>query len=88
MSSKLPTPPAVPLPAGRGDRGEAPPHPALPSPCLGLCRIDPDHGYCVGCYRSLEEICDWMTLAEAERSAVVTLCEHRKAKLEHDDSAS
>ena len=31
----------------------------VPSPCIGVCRIDPGSGYCEGCLRSLEEIAAW-----------------------------
>ena len=29
------------------------------SPCIGVCRIDPDSGKCAGCNRSLREIADY-----------------------------
>jgi predicted Fe-S protein YdhL (DUF1289 family) len=43
------------------------PLPAAPlTPCIQLCRLDP-RGYCIGCYRTGEEIGRWGTLDDAER---------------------
>ena len=28
----------------------------VPSPCINICTIDPDSGYCMGCSRTQEEI--------------------------------
>ena len=30
-----------------------------PSPCMGVCRMSPDSGWCQGCWRSLDEIQQW-----------------------------
>ena len=37
----------------------------LPSPCVGLCRLDPGSGQCVGCWRRLDEIGAWPGLDDA-----------------------
>ena len=31
----------------------------IESPCVSVCTIDPDSGYCVGCNRTDEEIALW-----------------------------
>jgi predicted Fe-S protein YdhL (DUF1289 family) len=31
----------------------------VPSPCVGICRMDEASGLCAGCYRSIEEIIAW-----------------------------
>tara|TARA_B100001758_G_C17824265_1_gene310972 strand:- start:300 stop:473 length:174 start_codon:yes stop_codon:yes gene_type:complete len=31
----------------------------VPSPCINICTIDPDSGYCMGCSRTQEEIDKW-----------------------------
>lgn len=31
----------------------------LPSPCVSVCTMEPDSGWCRGCFRTLEEIADW-----------------------------
>ena len=39
------------------------------SPCVNVCVLQGDH--CIGCFRTLDEIGRWGTMAEAERRAVV-----------------
>jgi uncharacterized protein len=43
----------------------------IPSPCIGVCRLDPISGLCAGCMRTLDEIALWPTADEAERLAIV-----------------
>ena len=41
----------------------------VPSPCVSVCAIDPAGGYCLGCYRTLDEIAAWINLDSAQRLA-------------------
>jgi uncharacterized protein len=50
----------------------------VPSPCTGVCRIEPDSGLCGGCKRTLTEIADWPMLANAEKRAVLRALEERQ----------
>ena len=43
----------------------------IPSPCIGVCRLDPASGLCTGCMRTLDEIAAWPAAGEAERLAIV-----------------
>ena len=43
----------------------------IPSPCIGVCRLDPISGLCTGCMRTLDEIASWPAANEAERLAIV-----------------
>lgn len=43
----------------------APPS-AVPSPCIGLCRLDAEH-VCVGCGRRMYEIVAWSEADDAKR---------------------
>jgi predicted Fe-S protein YdhL (DUF1289 family) len=43
----------------------------IPSPCVGVCRLDPSSGLCAGCMRTLDEIACWPTADDAERLAIV-----------------
>jgi predicted Fe-S protein YdhL (DUF1289 family) len=53
----------------------------VPSPCVNVCVIDPAAGYCLGCFRTLDEIAAWINLGTAERLAVWdAIDERRKAK--------
>jgi predicted Fe-S protein YdhL (DUF1289 family) len=37
------------------------------SPCINVCRMDDDSGWCEGCLRTLDEIAKWGPMADAER---------------------
>lgn len=41
------------------------------SPCVKICVIHPESRLCVGCYRSIEEIAGWSTMAPEVRRAVM-----------------
>jgi uncharacterized protein len=43
----------------------------IPSPCIGVCRLDPGTGLCAGCMRTLDEIALWPAADEAQRLAIV-----------------
>ncbi|HEX6141906.1 MAG TPA: DUF1289 domain-containing protein [Geminicoccaceae bacterium] len=43
----------------------------IPSPCIGICRLEPDTGLCEGCLRTLAEIAAWPAAGSAERLAIV-----------------
>ena len=42
----------------------------VPSPCISVCRIDADTGFCEGCLRTIEEIAGWGARDDASRRAV------------------
>ena len=42
-----------------------------PSPCTGVCRIEPTTGWCEGCMRTLREIADWPMLRVSEKRAIL-----------------
>ncbi len=48
------------------------------SPCTGLCRLNPDSGYCQGCWRSLEEIAAWSQMDDGQRLAVLAVVARRR----------
>jgi len=48
----------------------ADPPATVASPCIGLCRLDPD-GTCGGCLRTGGEIAAWSRLADAERRRIM-----------------
>lgn len=47
------------------------------SPCVNVCALSTDGRYCLGCFRSLEEIARWSSLDDAARRAVLAACEAR-----------
>lgn len=53
------------------------------SPCIQVCRMDARNRYCLGCFRTLDEIAQWTRLSEAERREVlVKLPERRREVVE------
>jgi hypothetical protein len=44
---------------------------AVKTPCVKVCRMDPERGLCLGCARTLDEIARWATMTEAEREAIL-----------------
>lgn len=43
----------------------------IDSPCVNICSIDPDDGYCEGCRRTLDEIARWTAMTPSERARVL-----------------
>src|SRR5439155_1526644 len=44
-----------------------------PSPCIAVCRLDEATGFCAGCFRTIDEIRDWIIMLPDERQAVLQL---------------
>jgi len=53
----------------------------LPSPCIKVCKLDLDTGYCVGCGRTTDEIAAWMRLSPPERQGILDRLPGRLAGL-------
>jgi len=51
---------------------------SVPSPCIGLCILDPGTGFCKGCFRTIEEIGAWLGLDEEGRRAVLVRIRERQ----------
>ena len=47
------------------------------SPCVNICRMDAANQYCVGCWRTLDEIREWSTLSSEERAQILSELEAR-----------
>lgn len=43
----------------------------MKSPCVKVCQMDPAHGLCTGCLRTLDEIARWAGMSDAERERVL-----------------
>jgi uncharacterized protein len=53
--------------------------PIPPSPCLGICIMDPRTRQCRGCLRTVEEIAQWYEATPAEKRAMLAVLEARRA---------
>lgn len=49
------------------------------SPCVAVCRIDERNGLCVGCFRNIDEIRDWIIMLPEERQRVLSIIMERRA---------
>ena len=47
------------------------------SPCIDLCTLD-DDDICVGCFRSIDEICAWAGAAGEQRRLILQAAEGRR----------
>lgn len=48
------------------------------SPCINVCRMEPDSGLCTGCLRSLPEIAGWSAADAATRNAILAAVARRR----------
>jgi predicted Fe-S protein YdhL (DUF1289 family) len=53
----------------------------LPSPCVGICRLDDATGWCLGCARNTNEVSRWRDLSPAEQIHIWADLPRRKAIL-------
>lgn len=49
------------------------------SPCIKTCKIDGERMLCIGCWRTLDEIVQWLDMNAEERLAVIARANQRKA---------
>ena len=52
----------------------------VPSPCISVCRVDADSGWCEGCLRTLDEIAAWSRLGNDAKRGVWQIIEQRAAR--------
>jgi uncharacterized protein len=48
------------------------------SPCISVCRMSPYSGFCVGCWRTLDEIAAWGQASDEAKRAVLAQIEARR----------
>ena len=51
---------------------------SVPSPCIGVCKMDEAKGWCAGCFRTLDELTGWSRASDAAKVAVWSLVEQRQ----------
>jgi len=42
------------------------------SPCINVCKMNPETELCEGCFRTLDEIAAWSGMSSEERRVVLT----------------
>lgn len=40
------------------------------SPCISVCALDPTRTFCIGCYRTIDEIKRWRDASDAEKREI------------------
>lgn len=55
--------------------------PEIETPCIKVCVVDPDSGYCIGCGRTRSEIASWLDFDVSERRKVMANLPQRMADL-------
>jgi predicted Fe-S protein YdhL (DUF1289 family) len=55
--------------------------PAIETPCLKVCVLDPASQICRGCGRTIDEIAGWGAMSESERRNVMALLPDRIAAM-------
>ena len=59
----------------------ASPLPAIETPCIKICVVDPETGFCIGCGRTRMEIGGWLGMSPDQRHAVMETLPERVATL-------
>jgi predicted Fe-S protein YdhL (DUF1289 family) len=49
------------------DPAAADPREPVPSPCVGICKMDERHAWCAGCFRTVEELTVWSTASNVTK---------------------
>ena len=52
---------------------------AIDSPCIRNCCLN-EEDICLGCFRSMQEICRWHSANRDEQKAILSCAAQRKAK--------
>ena len=55
---------------------------ALKSPCIDICAFDGPTGFCVGCFRTLEEARAWKKMTDFKRHQIINDSGRRQKKIE------
>ena len=52
----------------------------IQSPCVRVCQLDPDTGFCRGCYRTVDEIAGWPEMSDRDKEECLNLLAERKER--------
>ncbi len=58
----------------------------VPSPCVGVCRMNGATGWCEGCLRTIDEIAHWSQLIDRDKLAVWKVLPQRRIELPQADA--
>ncbi len=55
--------------------------PGIETPCVKICVVEPETGFCIGCGRTRMEIGGWLSMNPEERRTVMAALPERVATL-------
>jgi len=55
--------------------------PGIETPCIKICVVDPETGFCIGCGRTRGEIGGWLGMSAEQRRGVMAELPERVATL-------
>jgi uncharacterized protein len=55
--------------------------PDIETPCIKICVLEPESGFCIGCGRTRVEIASWISLTPDERKRVMQELPERVSNL-------
>jgi predicted Fe-S protein YdhL (DUF1289 family) len=58
-----------------------PPTKDIVTPCIQVCIVDGESGYCLGCYRTLTEVAGWLRLTAGARAALMAELPDRRSRI-------
>ncbi|MBH43364.1 MAG: DUF1289 domain-containing protein [Rickettsiales bacterium] len=50
------------------------------SPCLGICKLDADRKNCTSCFRSIDEIENWINFSFKQKKKILKELSKRRQK--------
>ena len=53
---------------------------AVPSPCISICKLDDTRTFCIGCWRTRDEIREWSRSDDDRRRDIVETARNRRAE--------
>jgi uncharacterized protein len=53
----------------------------IETPCVKICVVEPETGFCIGCGRTRGEIADWLAMSPVERHTLVLALPERMSTL-------
>ena len=51
---------------------------AIDSPCTKVCTYDEEEEYCIGCYRTKQELQDWWIMTREQKLEILKKLEERQ----------
>ena len=48
------------------------------SPCINVCKYDKKEEFCIGCYRTKQELQDWLIMTRAQKLKILKKIEERQ----------